>query len=200
MKRFFAGLLTLCMLFSILPTNVLAVTEIKVLHAQVAEPEVGKKPGKVTLTGDTRFKVTETNWSGNLNDDGTFKAGEVYTVEYKVAFKNYKDVVNYRLVIKEGINVTLNGYKAKIKYKDGIEKATLAYTFPVLTETGVADDPNRGFAGVKDSISSGTTVVDTEQTFTEEATRIEERIDFTVTKPVSGESPVVSAQTTHPDI
>ena len=200
MKKLLSMLLCLCLMISILPTSVLAATEIKVLHAQVTEPAVGQKPGKVKLTGDTRFKVTETNWSGTLNDDGTFKAGEVYTVEYKVTFKNYKDVVNYRLVIKEGIDVTLNGYKAKIKYKDGIEHATLSYTFPVLTETGVADDPTRDLAGVKDSMSSGTIATDTNQTFAEEATRIEERIEFTATAPIAGESPVVSAQTSHPDI
>ena len=200
MKKLLSMLLCLCLMISILPTSVFAATEIKVLHAQVTEPAVGQKPGKVKLTGDTRFKVTETNWSGALNDDGTFKTGEVYTVEYKVAFKNYKDVVNYRLVIKEGIDVTLNGYKAKIKYKDGIEHATLSYTFPVLTETGVADDPTRDLAGVKDSMSSEIAVKDTNQTFAEEATRIEERIEFTATAPVAGESPVVSAQTSHPDI
>ena len=80
MKKLLSMLLCLCLMISILPTSVFAATEIKVLHAQVTEPAVGQKPGKVTLTGDTRFKVTETNWSGTLNDDGTFKAGEVYTV------------------------------------------------------------------------------------------------------------------------
>ena len=200
MRKFLSILLCLCLMISILPVSVFAATEIKVLHAQVTEPAVGQKPGKVTLTGDTRFKVTETKWSGNLNADGTFMAGEVYSVEYKVTFKNYKDVVNYRLVIKEGIDVTLNGYKARIKYKDGIEHATLTYTFPVLTETGVADDPTRDLAGVKDSMSSEIAAKDTDQTFAEEATRIEERIEFTATAPIAGESPVVTAQTSHPDI
>lgn len=111
-----------------------------------------------------------------------------------------RDVVKYRLVIKEGIDVTLNGYQAKITYKDNIEHATLSYTFPVLTESGVADDPDRVLAGVKDTVSSGTNVTDTDQTFTEAPTLFEDRIDFTVTKPVAGQTPSVSAKTSHPDI
>ena len=85
---------------------------------------------------NSRLQVKETNWEGDFNEDGTFKAGKVYTVIYKINFKNYKDVVNYR--IKPAANKsTLNGNLAEITFKDGIENATLKYTFPALTGQGI---------------------------------------------------------------
>ena len=200
MKKLLSTILCLCTLISILPINVFAVTELKVVHAEVAEPEVGTKPQDVKLTGDTRFEVKETRWSGNLNDDGTFKVGEVYTVEYDVDFINYKDVIKYRLVITEGIDVTLNGYKAKIIYKDNSKFATLSYTFPILTETGVADDPDRVLAGVKYKFSSDTAKTEPDQVFAEEPSELRDRLDFNIQEPVAGESPLLQASTVHPEI
>ena len=200
MKRILGIILTICMLLSILPTNVFAATELKVVHAKVTDPAVGKKPENVVLTGDTRFEVKETRWSGNLNDDGTFKVGEVYTVEYDVNFINYKDVIKYRLVITEGIDVTLNGYKAKIIYKDNSKFATLSYTFPILTETGVADDPDRVLAGVEYKLSSNTAKTQPDQVFAEEPSELRDRLDFNIQTPVAGESPLTQASTVHPEI
>ena len=114
------------MMLGCMGSTVLAVSSITELNATVAEPAVGKKPSDVTVN-NSRLQVKETNWEGNFNEDGTFKAGEVYTVIYKINFKNYKDVVNYR--IKPAANKsTLNGNLAEITFKDGIENATLNFS------------------------------------------------------------------------
>ena len=134
-SKFLCTILTFIMLLGGMGSTVLAVSSITELKATVTEPAVGKKPSDVTVN-NSRLQVKETNWEGNFNEDGTFKAGEVYTVIYKINFKNYKDVVNYR--IKPAANKsTLNGNLAEITFKDGIENATLKYTFPALTEQGI---------------------------------------------------------------
>ena len=140
-NKFLCTILTFIIMLGCMGNTVFAVSSITELKATVTEPAVGKKPSDVTVD-NSRLQVKETNWEGNFNEDGTFKAGEVYTVIYKINFKNYKDVVNYR--IKPAANKsTLNGNLAEITFKDGIENATLKYTFPVLTEQGlhVAEKP-----------------------------------------------------------
>ena len=134
-NKFFCTILTLIIMLGCMGSTVLAVSSITELKATVTDPAVGKKPSDVSVQ-DSRLQVKETNWEGNFNEGGTFKAGEVYTVIYKINFNNYKDVVNYR--IKPAANKsTLNGNLAEITFKDGIENATLKYTFPALTGQGI---------------------------------------------------------------
>ena len=194
MKRFLGIILAVCMLLCILPANVFAATDIKELHATVTPPEIGKKPSKVKLPDDSRFTITEQSWSGNF-DNGTFKEGESYTVTYKVKFKNYKDVVNYRLNIKEGRKVTLNGYEVTVVSNDKIENATLKYTFPPLTST-----PTEVQAPKETKTLTKEYTVTEEVSFTEEPETFSGRIFFDIVAPVTGQTPVLNVSTTNPEI
>ena len=185
------------MLLCILPSNVFAVSYIKELHATVTQPEIGQKPAKVKLPADSRFEVTETKWSGGF-DNGTFKVGESYTVTYKVKFKNYKDVVNYRLNIKEGRDVTLNGNQVKITSHDKIENATLQYTFPALIEDAAPVVPTGPIEHKTLTKEYSSAIPDS--TFTEEAVEIEGQLRFTVPTPIAGKTLNPEASTENPDL
>ncbi len=193
-------ILSVIMLFSQMQITASAATALGEVHARVTQPAPGKKPAKVKLIQTDLFTVTETTWDGNFNDDGTFKYGEVYTVTYKVTFENYKSVIDYRLIVKEGRLVTLNGNEAKVTYNNKIDKATFQYTFPPLTDE-VANAPIKGPTEKKKLTKEFPPSVP-EQTFAEEPAVISETeiIQFYYTPIASGQKPDLNIVSAHPDI
>lgn len=203
MKKFSIALctiLSLAMLLSVMQIGVCAATDLGEVHAQVAQPAPDTKPGDVKLIKTDLFTVTETTWEGNFNADGTFKYGEVYTVTYKVTFKNYKSVIDYRLTVKEGRLVTLNGNEAKVVYNNKADKATLSYTFPPLTDE-VANAPIKG-PTEKKKLKKEFAPSSPEQTFAEEPAVISaaEIIQFRYTPIAAEQVPDLNIVSAHPDI
>ena len=140
-SKFLCLMLSSIMLLGCIGSTVLAAEHFYELKTTVKEPAVGQKPANVSVS-NSKLQVHETKWDGNFNDDGTFKAGEVYTVTYKIKFVNYKDVLKYRVTPAAHMTF-LNDNLAEIVFKDNFENVTLKYTFPVLTEQGlyVAEKP-----------------------------------------------------------
>ena len=76
-NKFLCTILTFIIMLGCMGNTVFAVSSITELKATVTDPAVGKKPSDVSVQ-DSRLQVKETNWEGDFNEDGTFKAGEVY--------------------------------------------------------------------------------------------------------------------------
>lgn len=203
MKKFNSVLciiLSIIMLFSLIQITAGAATALGEVHARVTQPAPGKKPANVKLIETDLFTVTETTWDGKFNDDGTFKYGEVYSVTYKVTFENHKSVKDYRLIVKEGRLVTLNGNEVKVIYNNQLDKATFRYTFPPLTDE-VANEPIKGPTEKKKLTKEFAPSVP-DMTFSEEPAVFSELeiIQFNYTPVAAGQVPDLNVVSAHPDI
>ncbi len=111
-KKCLTALLLCFLLVGILPATVeaLAADRHAFLGVEIEEPVEGKKPEDVALeVGDDRyFKTPETTWEGKFAKDGTFIAGETYSVTFTVKVKDKKE--NIFCKRSEGnVNVKVNG-------------------------------------------------------------------------------------------
>ena len=85
MKRFLSTVLAVIMIISILPANVFASSPVNIFNITVTEPKAGEKPvyeASVPATASTY--VTKTEWSGELDSNGCFKANTAYTVNVSI--------------------------------------------------------------------------------------------------------------------
>ena len=126
MKRILGIILTICMLLSILPTNVLAATAVTIFNVTVTEPKVGEKPQKASLPETASTLVTKTEWEGELDENGRFKNNTAYTVYVTVRIKVGQDKYikyNPEKVKVNGNIAEMSGITSDKKY------ATISYTF-----------------------------------------------------------------------
>ena len=90
-------------LFNLLVSIVLLVTPLAEAHAAgsvskayvtVTAPKVGEKPiMKGTVPSSASTMVTKVVWSGELDENGCFKASESYTVKVYLSMKSGMDKV-----------------------------------------------------------------------------------------------------------
>ena len=110
-------------------------TKVRNLSLTVTAPKKGAVPSNtaVVTVGGNRVKADSVTWTGNFGANGTFKAGEVYTVKIKVSLT---DTDKYEWA--NGVTVTVNGKTARF---DPITQ-TVTYTFAALPADPPADKPS----------------------------------------------------------
>ena len=127
MKKSLSAILCLCMLLSILPANVFAASPVNIFNVTVTEPKVGEKPvyeASVPATASTY--VTKTEWSGELDSNGCFKANTAYTVNVTVRLKPGQDKYLKYVASTTKVNTKL----AEVTYiSSDKQEAIITYTF-----------------------------------------------------------------------
>ena len=125
-------------LFNLMISIVLLVTPLAEAHAAgsvskayvtVTAPKVGEKPiMKGTVPSSASTMVTKVVWSGELDENGCFKAGESYTVKIYLSMKSGMDKVFRNHQASEW---KINGKWATFKEvaSSSGRKCTLEYTF-----------------------------------------------------------------------
>ena len=98
-------------------------------YVTVTAPKVGERPiMRGTVPSSASTMVTRVEWSGNLDENGCFKAGEAYTVKIHLQIKNGMDKIfrNY-----SSAEWKINGKGATFKIVDSSSnrKCILQYTF-----------------------------------------------------------------------
>ncbi len=154
-KHFFRFLLTLSMIFSLIPAvPVLAATHAYTSSVMVEEPVEGNRP---VMTGTSNNNnnynkpkakpatvVSRVEWSGELDQNGCFKAGVAYTVtvteeisqDFRGEKKNFYFKDNRALINKKAAVI--------VSLTDDNRSITASYTFPVLKSNAqVAEDKAR---------------------------------------------------------
>ena len=144
MKKILSSIICLCMLISILPTNVFAASVVNIFNITVTEPVTGEKPvnsGSVPSTAST--EVVKVEWDGDFDDNGCFIEGNSYKVSVTVRIKAGQD--KYIKYVKS--TTKINGQLSEMKsLTEDKKQAVICYTFNVGSKTeggqagGVARD------------------------------------------------------------
>ncbi len=181
MKKLLSTVLCLCMLLSILPSNVFAATMISKSDITVNAPEAGVAPIAFASVFNQSLEVVNVEWVGELDGNGCFKANTAYTINITVRIKAGQDkyLVNqeggFRVNKKKAVMTSLSG--------DG-QEAVISYTF----------DNGAGSASVQ---------IQPEQTpsspTTAEPTALKDA-NFYVEKPVQGTKPSTVVTTDRSDV
>jgi|GEM_PF-2575986 len=97
MKRLFISLICVCIL-AVAFTTVAFAADISKATVSIAEPVLGEKPSTTATLPETASSyVKSVEWKGNFDENGCFKAGEMYEVHVDLGVK--KDLTKYLLVI-----------------------------------------------------------------------------------------------------
>ena len=185
MKKLFSILLCFCMLVSIFSMTAFAKSPVNIFNVTVEEPKVGYKPdyhASVPKTAST--KVTQVEWEGDLDENGTFQSGKEYTMYATVQLLDeYKDT-KYIKYVKDTVKV--NGNIAKLKNISADEtQAVVYYTFK--TETEIPQ-----FAEVP--VNTETTVINEQPVVT--SSNVIKEAHITITPPEIGKAPVTTGTVT----
>ena len=129
MKKLLSTILCLCMLLSILPTNVFA-TNITIFNVTVKEPKTGEELSYEASVPETASTyVTKVEWNGELDDSGKVTYGK-YEVRVTVRIKDGMDDKYIKVPSKDTVKV--NGKSAKLKeVTDDKKQAVVVYTFDI---------------------------------------------------------------------
>ena len=134
MKKLFTVLFCICFL-TVLLTTVAFAANISEAKVTVEEPKIGAKPSTTaTVPEGESYYVKNIEWKGNFDENGCFKAGEMYEVyvdlgvikgESKIFAGNFKDY-------------TVNGYPSgKLSYVLNTKNVKMECILPyVLDENG----------------------------------------------------------------
>ena len=175
MKKLLGTVLCLCMLLSILPSNVFAATMISKSDITVNAPEAGVAPIAFASVFNQSLEVVNVEWVGELDANGCFKANTAYTINITIRIKAGQDKY---LVDNGGFRINRRNATMTSMSEDK-QQAVISYTF------------NNG-ASVAVNTPTGNT--------TAEPTNMEDRIDFKIEEPSFGGKPATTATTTHPDV
>ena len=111
----------------IIPVAIFAANVTKVVIT-IKEPEVGKvRSFKARVPETASSEVYEVHWSGDF-DNGVFVQGRDYTLTVKLRIKSSSSNI---FSTSSKINVTINGYKAKVT-KTNEKYITVKYTWKTL--------------------------------------------------------------------
>ena len=175
MKRILGIILSLCMLFSILPTNVFAATQIGRSAVTVNEPVVGEKPIAFASLYNQSLEVVNVEWVGELDANGCFMANTAYTINITIRIKAGQDKY---FVDNGGFRINRRNATMTSMSEDK-QQAVISYTF------------NNGASAAVNTPTDNTTA---------EPINMEDRIDFKIEEPSFGGKPAASATTAHPDV
>lgn len=132
LKRIICLILCLCMAVSLTAVQAWAASQVNKITVTVTDPYVGDKPGEATTSTTASTEVTDTQWEGELDEDGRFKAGVEYTVTVTIGMK--EDVEKYFEKSTNPNNYTINGKRAKVVSHSRM-KVVLSYTFKEAAAT-----------------------------------------------------------------
>ena len=127
LKRFICLLLCLCMVVSLTAMQAWAASTISKITVTVTAPYVGDKPANAKIASTASTEVIDTEWEGELDADGRFKAGVKYTVTVTVGIKEEYDEKYFKKSTNPQ-NYTINGNRATVVSHDYTE-VVLRYTF-----------------------------------------------------------------------
>ena len=126
-KRALCLLLCLCTVLSLVTVPASAASYINKITVTVATPYVGDKPANAKIASTASTEVIDTEWEGELDADGRFKAGVKYTVTVTVGIKEEYDEKYFKKSTNPQ-NYTINGNRATVVSHDYTE-VVLRYTF-----------------------------------------------------------------------
>lgn len=130
-KRFLTALLCVCLLAGVMAPAASAVTVLTIINLTVDAPAAGKKPATTASVPSTAHStVKKVEWSGSLDSDGTFKAGESYTVTVTMGIKKGE---NWKFSPNVTMNVKVNEKAADKVYYINDGELEVVYTFPKLS-------------------------------------------------------------------
>lgn len=128
MKKLFSLLVGIVLL--IIPSmEAHAAGSVTKAYVTVTAPKVGAKPiMKGTVPSSASTMVTKVVWSGNLDENGCFKAGEAYTVKVYLQMKSGMDKV-FRNISTAEWKINGKGATFKEVASSSGKKCTLEYSF-----------------------------------------------------------------------
>ncbi len=115
------------MLVCMFPLTASAASQVNIFNITVTEPKAGEKPsseGSVPATASTT--VTKVKWQGKLADDGTFIAGQSYTVRVTCTIKPNQDKYIKFVASTSKINGNLASF---VSLSDDKKSIVLEYKF-----------------------------------------------------------------------
>ena len=133
MKRFLSLLLCLCTMLSVLSTGVSAASYVDKITVTVTAPVVGDKPANAKTASTASSEVVDTQWDGELDANGRFKAGVKYTITVTVGMKEEYDEKYFKKSTNPN-NYTINGNRATV-VSHGYTEVVLRYTFKEAAAT-----------------------------------------------------------------
>ena len=211
MKKILSVVLCLCMLISILPTNVFA-ANITIFNVTVNKPKVGEELSYEASVPETASTyVTKVEWNGPLDALGKVMPGK-YEVRVTVRIKDGMDDKYIKKPSKDTVKV--NGNSADLKEITADKKqAVVVYTFTITglheevkgqeivnTESQIMDFNVSMDSYTAATISAALATATPSQEFGAAPQGFEEEIQFQVAEPIAGQKHNGKVTTTHPDI
>ena len=134
MKRLFISLICVCIL-AVAFTTVAFAADISKATVSIAEPVLGEKPSTTATLPETASSyVKSVEWKGNFDENGCFKAGEMYEVHVDLGVKKGLD----KIFVGNFKDYTVNGYPSgKLSYVLNTKNVKMECILPyVLDESG----------------------------------------------------------------
>ena len=212
MKKLLSMLLCLCLMISILPTNVFA-ANITIFNVTVQEPKVGEELSyKASVPETASTYVTKVEWDGEYDALGKIKPGK-YTVKVTVRIKDGMDDKYIKKPSKDTVKV--NGNIATIGEITADKKqAVITYTFTVSGQH--EDVKGQEIVNTESNLLPGSSAMQSSTVaavrsaalanaepntpFAEEPQELRDVIPFMVTVPTAGVKHDGKVTTSHPDI
>ena len=139
-KKLLGFLLCLCILTAMIaPVTAQAASQVNIFNITVTAPKTGEKPsnkGSVPATASTT--VTKVEWEGSFAADGTFAAGQAYTVKVTCTIKSGQNKVIKYIDKKAKIN---ENYASLVSTSKDQQSIVLKYTFPKTSGTAQTATP-----------------------------------------------------------
>jgi len=133
LKRFACLLLCLCMAIPMMAMPASAASTVTAIHPTVDVPTVGNKPGEGKTKDSASTEVIDTQWEGELDANGRFKAGVKYTVTLTIGMKEEYDEKYFKKSTNPQ-NYTINGKRATV-VSHSYTEVVLRYTFKEANAT-----------------------------------------------------------------
>ena len=113
MKKFVTILFCICF-FTVLLTTATFAANISKATVTIEEPKLGEKPATTASLPETASSyIKSIEWKGNFDENGCFKAGEMYEVHVDLGVKKGVD----KIFVGNFKDYTVNGYPSgKLSY------------------------------------------------------------------------------------
>ena len=140
LKKLLGFLLCFCILTGIIaPVTVQAASQVNIFNITVTAPKTGEKPSnKGSVPAHASTTVTKVEWEGSFAADGTFAAGQAYTVKVTCTIKSGQNKVIKYIDKKAKIN---ENYASLVSTSKDQQSIVLKYTFPKTAGTAQKATP-----------------------------------------------------------
>lgn len=134
MKKLFTFFFCICLIAVVFTTAAFA-ADISKATVTIAEPVIGEKPATTATVPETASSyVKSVEWKGNFDENGCFKAGEMYEVHIDLGVKKGLD----KIFVGNFKDYTVNGYPSgNLSYVLNTKNVKMECILPyVLDENG----------------------------------------------------------------